>query len=74
MNRTANLLVIRRDQTLININWFQVRRGLDNLYRKMEKTLCEEENLMQVRSFLSHYIARSFLAILARNSKSHTAA
>ncbi|XP_071786671.1 exocyst complex component 1-like isoform X1 [Asterias amurensis] len=26
----------------------EVRRGLDNLYRKMEKTLCEEENLMQV--------------------------
>lgn len=26
----------------------EVKKGLDNLYRKVEKHLCEEENLLQV--------------------------
>lgn len=29
----------------------EVKRGLENLYRKVEKHLCEEENLLQVTSF-----------------------
>lgn len=27
----------------------EVKKGLENLYRKVEKHLCEEENLLQVR-------------------------
>lgn len=30
----------------------EVKKGLENLYRKVEKHLCEEENLLQVCSFL----------------------
>jgi hypothetical protein len=30
----------------------EVKKGLDNLYKKVERHLCEEENLIQVR--LSH--------------------
>lgn len=26
----------------------EVKKGLENLYRKVEKHLCEEENLLQV--------------------------
>ena len=28
---------------------FQVRKGLETLYKKVEKHLCDEENLVQVR-------------------------
>lgn len=27
----------------------EVKKGLDNLYKKVEKHLCEEENLLQVK-------------------------
>ena len=27
----------------------EVKKGLDNLYKKVERHLCEEENLIQVR-------------------------
>lgn len=29
----------------------EVKKGLDNLYKKVEKHLCEEENLLQVCIF-----------------------
>lgn len=29
----------------------EVKKGLDNLYKKMDKHLCEEENLLQVTFF-----------------------
>ena len=28
----------------------EVKKGLDNLYKKVERHLCEEENLIQVKS------------------------
>lgn len=28
----------------------EVKKGLDHLYRKVDKHLCEEENLLQVRN------------------------
>lgn len=31
----------------------EVKRGLDHLYKKVEKHLCEEENLLQVSYFIS---------------------
>ncbi|UYV70773.1 EXOC1 [Cordylochernes scorpioides] len=34
--------------TKLNIHGKKVRKGLDALYRKVEKHLCEEENLLQV--------------------------
>jgi len=34
----------------------EVKKGLDSLYRKVEKHLCEEENLLQVCFFLCVYI------------------
>lgn len=36
----------------------EVKKGLENLYRKVEKHLCEEENLLQVeykRDIYSHF-------------------
>lgn len=36
----------------------EVKKGLENLYRKVEKHLCEEENLLQVeykRNIYSHF-------------------
>lgn len=33
----------------------EVKKGLDSLYRKVEKHLCEEENLLQVCFFLCVY-------------------
>lgn len=33
----------------------EVKRGLDHLYKKVEKHLCEEENLLQVK-----YLRRVF--------------
>jgi hypothetical protein len=42
----------------------EVKKGLENLYRKVEKHLCEEENLLQVNG-----IARDkFVAFLSDNS------
>jgi len=32
---------------------FKVKKGLEHLYRKVEKHLCEEENLLQVFAFIS---------------------
>lgn len=32
----------------------EVKKGLDNLYRKVEKHLCEEENLLQVNIQVQH--------------------
>lgn len=29
----------------------EVKKGLDNLYKKVDKHLCEEENLLQVGTF-----------------------
>lgn len=29
----------------------EVKKGLEHLYRKVEKHLCEEENLLQVKIF-----------------------
>jgi len=32
---------------------YQVKKGLEHLYRKVEKHLCEEENLLQVLYFVA---------------------
>jgi len=31
---------------------FQVKKGLDSLYKKVEKHLCDEENLLQVLTII----------------------
>lgn len=33
----------------------EVKKGLDHLYRKVDKHLCEEENLLQVFEYLLNY-------------------
>lgn len=49
----------------------EVKKGLDNLYKKVDKHLCEEESLLQVRNFkfyvvklLSRSVVTFFLSSL----------
>lgn len=55
----------------------EVKKGLENLYRKVEKHLCEEENLLQVRYVTYYEVSIKFFNLhvltftgsLARNAR-----
>lgn len=42
----------------------EVKKGLDNLYKKVDKHLCEEESLLQVRNVQRCEILTSILLLL----------
>ena len=34
----------------------ELKKGLEQLYKKVEKHLSEEENLLQVRQYINHFV------------------
>lgn len=48
----------------------EVKKGLDNLYKKVDKHLCEEESLLQVRTSLTLTNYQGFPRLQHKNIQS----
>ena len=50
--------------------YFQVKKGLEHLYKKVEKHLCDEENLLQVLfSIITWHVSAFILSVLKYSLK-----